>query len=62
MVDENCARCRALCGLVASYETELRWYRDNQMKYQEAIQTLDSEREANAVLTAELERITGARR
>lgn len=49
-----CKRCLAYKSLVASLETQLSWHRNQSTKYNEAIKTLDSERECNDKLTKEL--------
>jgi hypothetical protein len=49
-----CKRCNAYRTLVTSLEEQLAHHRSQAGKYQEAIQTLESERAANATLTEEL--------
>jgi len=43
--------------LVAVKEEHIRYYRERERQEDEAIATLDSEREANAILTTEIERL-----
>jgi hypothetical protein len=50
-----CKRCNAYQSLVRSIEAQLAVHREAAGKYNEAVKTLESEREANARLTQELE-------
>jgi hypothetical protein len=52
--DPACRRCSAFRTLVHSLETQLDYYRCRHHAYNEAIETLSSEREANSILTQEL--------
>ena len=51
---EPCRRCAALEGLTKAQEAQLSNHREQADKYREAIATLDSEREANELLTARI--------
>lgn len=55
-----CRRCNAYSTLVKSLEQQLTHHRKQADKYQEAVKTLHSEREANAALTEELESLRSA--
>lgn len=50
-----CKRCNSYVLLASSLEEQIDIHREREAKYYEAIKTLESEREANARLTAELE-------
>lgn len=52
---QQCKRCSAYATLVKAQEDQLSYHRAQADKYREAIDTLHSERQANAVLTEELE-------
>ena len=54
-VQRNAAR-----SLAHAKDQELKYYKDKEDKVYEAIRTLDSEREANAILTNEIERLREA--
>lgn len=60
-VDGLRAQNRAYRSLCASLEAQMAIVTEKGRKYQEAIATLDSEREANAILTAEIARLTEER-
>ncbi len=55
----QCQRCNAYKTLVSSLESQLSYYRAEHDKvareYREAVNTLDSERQMNSILTEELE-------
>lgn len=52
---QQCKRCSAYATLVKAQEDQLSYHRAQADKYREAIDTLHSERQANAALTEELE-------
>lgn len=54
----ECARCRAYALLARSLEAQLEHHTAQLALYREAISTLDSERKANAILTAEVALLT----
>jgi hypothetical protein len=52
-----CKRCNAYKGLVKALEEQLSNHREKADKYREDVCTLESEREANSVLTEELNKV-----
>jgi hypothetical protein len=52
---QACRKCAAHELLIKSLEGQLAYHRDNSRKYQEAIATLESERQANTILSTERE-------
>ena len=58
---EPCKRCGAYATLVNSLEDQHSHHRANADKYREAIATLESERDANRLLTAQITDLTQQR-
>lgn len=52
--EQPCKRCAAYKLLTSSLEDQLAHHRQQATAYREAVATLESERQANAILTAEL--------
>ena len=57
---EPCRRCAAFEGLTKAQEAQLSHHREQADKYREAIATLDSEREANRLLTEQRDKLLAA--
>ncbi len=57
MSDEHAKQIASYKTLVEALRSELNWYKAKDREYREAVETLASERAANALLTAELEAI-----
>ena len=57
---EPCRRCAAFEGLIKAQEAQLSYHREQAGKYREAIATLDSEREANRLLTEQRDKLLAA--
>lgn len=55
MSDNTCKRCAAYASLIKALEYQLEYHRANAVIYREAVETLQSERDANARLTGELD-------
>lgn len=57
VIERQRLRCQAALSLVDNLQAQISHHREEHAKYSEAIQTLDSERKANAILTADVEQL-----